>query len=49
MPVTYIIRGLEYAVLCRGDAGEFRVAVAALAAFAAASILLAATLVRRVE
>jgi len=49
MPVTYIVRGLEYAVLGRGDAGEFRVAVAALAAFAAASILLAAAVVRRVE
>ena len=49
MPVTYIVRGLEYAVLGRGDAGEFRVAVAALAVFAAASILLAAGVVRRVE
>jgi len=49
MPVTYIVRGLEYAVLGRGDAGEFRVVVAALAVFAAASILLAAGVVRRVE
>ena len=49
MPVTSIVGGLEYAVLGRGDAGEFRVAVAALATFAAASILLAATVVRRVE
>ncbi|PSQ36833.1 ABC transporter permease [Halobacteriales archaeon SW_12_69_24] len=49
MPVTYIVRGLEYAVLGRRGAGEFRVAVAALAAFAAASILLAAAVVRRVE
>ena len=49
MPVTFIVRELEYTVLGRGDAGEFRVAVAALAAFAAASILLAATFVRRVE
>ena len=49
VPVTYIVRGLEYAVLGRGDAGEFRVVVAALAVFAAASILLAAGVVRRVE
>ena len=49
MPVTYLVRGLEYAVLGRGNAGEFRVAVAALAAFAGASILLAAAVVRRVE
>ena len=49
MLVTSIVRGLEYAVLGRGDAGRFRAAVAALAAFAAASILLAATFVRRVE
>ena len=49
MPVTFIVRELEYTVLGRGDAGEFRVAAATLAAFVAASILLAATFVRRVE
>lgn len=47
MPVTYLIRAMDYVVLGEGDAGEFRVAVAALLAFAAVAIVVAGRVVRR--
>lgn len=47
MPITYLISGMEYVVLGRGDAGEFRVAVAVLAAFSVASVALAGVVLRR--
>lgn len=49
MPVTYIIRGMEYVVLGRGSTGEFRTAILALVGFALLTILLASLVVRRVR
>ncbi|PSQ18928.1 ABC transporter permease [Halobacteriales archaeon QS_8_69_26] len=49
MPVTYLIQGMEYVVLGRGEAADLWVAVGALAAFSVASVGLAVALVRRVE
>lgn len=49
MPVTYIIRGMEYVVLGHGDPSDFRIAIAALTVFALLSIIIAGIVVRRVE
>ncbi|NHN47933.1 ABC transporter permease [Halostella sp. JP-L12] len=47
MPVTYIIRAMDYVVNGQGTAGEFRVAFAALLAFSVAAIAVAGVVVRR--
>jgi len=47
MPVTYLIRAMEYVVLDEHTPGEFRVAVGALVAFAAFAIGVAWVAIRR--
>lgn len=49
MPLTYVIDAMDYAVAGRGSVTEFRLALAVLAGFAVASVILAALVVRRVE
>lgn len=49
MPLTYIIEGMNYVVLDEGTAGDFRAATAVLAAFTAASLAVAAVVVRRAD
>lgn len=49
MPVTYIIRGMEYVVLGRGETDEFWIAIVALVGFAFLTILLASLVVRKVR
>jgi len=47
MPVTYLVRAMEFVVLGDGTADEFRVALGALAGFAVLAIGAAAVVVRR--
>ena len=47
MPVTYLIEGMEYVVLGRGDPVDLWTAVAALALFTAVSVAAAVAMVRR--
>jgi len=47
MPVTYLIQGMEYVVLGRGEATDLWTAVAALVAFSVFSIGIAVVVVRR--
>jgi ABC-2 type transport system permease protein len=47
MPVTYLVQAMEYVVTGTATAGEFRLAVAALAAFAAIAVGAAGVVVRR--
>jgi len=47
MPVTYLVRAMEYVILDEWSPGEFRVAVAALVVFAAVAVAAAAAVVRQ--
>lgn len=47
MPVTYLVQGMEYVVLGRGEATDLWIALAALGAFTVASLAVASTVVRR--
>lgn len=49
MPVTYIIRGMEYVVLGRGETDEFWIAIGALVVFALLAICVASLVVRKVR
>lgn len=49
MPVTYLIDGMGFVVLDRGEPQDLYVAIGALVAFAVATVVLAVVLVRRVE
>lgn len=49
MPLTYVIEAMDYAVTGRGTLEEFLLATAILGGFAVLSVLLAASIVRRVE
>jgi len=47
MPVTYLVQGMEYVVLDRGEAADLWIALAALGAFTLASLAVASVVVRR--
>jgi len=47
MPVTYLVQGMEYVVLGRGEAAALWIALAALGAFTVASLAVASVVVRR--
>lgn len=47
MPITYLIQGMEYAVLGRGDSGDLWTSVAALTLFTILSMAIASVAVRR--
>jgi ABC-2 type transport system permease protein len=47
MPITYLVQGMEYVVLGRGEAVELWIALAALGAFTLASLAIASVVVRR--
>lgn len=47
MPITYLIQGMEYAVLGRGDAENLWAAVAAMVVFTLVSLAVASVAVRR--
>lgn len=47
MPVTYLIRGMEYVVLGTGEVADFQFAVGALLAFTVLSIVVSGLVVRR--
>ncbi|WP_167837411.1 ABC transporter permease [Halosimplex halophilum] len=47
MPITYLIRAMEYVVLDRRTPGEFHVAVAALVAFVALALAVSLAAIRR--
>lgn len=49
MPVTYIIRGMDYAVHGHGTMDDYWIAIGALSVFALATTLLAGVVVRRVN
>lgn len=47
MPVTYLVRGMDYVVLGRGEAADLWTAVGALSAFTVLSVAVAGVVIRR--
>ncbi|MFT4932417.1 MAG: ABC-2 type transport system permease protein, partial [Natronomonas sp.] len=47
MPVTYLVQGMEYVVLGRGETADLWIALAALGTFTLASLAVASVVVRR--